>query len=229
MCHGLLCPDVGSWHNSADPMDITPFDAKRWIFNNSKREVEMSYATTHDYKCLLLAHRLHEDSKRRLRVLTAKELKEIMDVTSFGAYDFSYLRMDFMKTTNNKRLVEMSYATVQGYDCLMKIRNSAIMSEYVEYRPKLWYTYDTAPEEDVIGTEMAFPAPNNLSKKQRSHDNAALARQRRLLKQHSHDNAGSIGLYAPRSAEAARSELTIRPRYIGGNAAGEGAAREAEA
>ncbi|KAK5121941.1 hypothetical protein LTR85_004513 [Meristemomyces frigidus] len=145
------------------------------------------------------------------------ELKAILDHTSLGEYDFSYLRIDFEKGTNvgyafvnfadpmnimpfvdyyegrrwqptNKRLVELSYATVQGFDCLVeKFRNSAIMSEYKDYRPKLWYTPQTAPEPSLIGSEMQFPEANNLSKRQRSHD-----------------NAGQIGLYAPRSGQMSR-------------------------
>lgn len=149
--------------------------------------------------------------------MSYRELKAIIDVTSFGMYDFSYLRIDFEKGTNvgyafvnfadpmsiisfvsyygtrrwlsnNPRRVELSYATVQGFDCLVeKFRNSAIMSEWMDYRPKLWYTHQTAPAENTVGTEMPFPAPNNLSKKQRSHD-----------------NAGQIGLYAPRTGHMSR-------------------------
>lgn len=159
------------------------------------------------------------------------QLKEILDHTSHGCYDFSYLRIDFEKGTNvgyafvnfsdpmhippfvqhyqgkrwqmaNPRLVELSYATVQGYDCLVeKFRNSAIMSEYRDYRPKLWYTKETAPEPSMIGTEAPFPAPNNLSKKQRSHD-----------------NAGQIGLYAPRSGYMSR-ERGRRSQYDRGTPA----------
>ena len=149
--------------------------------------------------------------------MTVQELKALLDVTSFGAYDFSYLRIDFEKGTNvgyafvnfadpmniipfldhyenkcwmagNRRMVEMSYATVQGFDCLVeKFRNSAIMSEYKDYRPKLWFTPETAAAENDVGTEMTFPTPNNPSKSQRSHD-----------------NAGAIGLYAPHSNNPAR-------------------------
>jgi len=159
------------------------------------------------------------------------QLKEILDVTSYGHYDFSYLRIDFEKGTNvgyafvnfadpmniipfvehwsgqrwqanNPRLVELSYATVQGYDCLVeKFRNSAIMSEYKDYRPKLWYTYDSAPDNKMVGSEAPFPSANNLSKKQRSHD-----------------NAGQLGLYAPRSGFMSR-ERGRRSQYDRGTPA----------
>ncbi|KAK0803529.1 hypothetical protein LTR38_006103 [Friedmanniomyces endolithicus] len=134
--------------------------------------------------------------------MTCRDLKQVLDENCHGMYDFSYLRIDFEKGTNvgyafvnfadpvdiapfvrghagkrwqagNARRVELSYATVQGYDCLVeKFRNSAIMSEYSEYRPKLWYTFMNAPED--------------------------------TLKQRSLDNAGQIGLYAPRSCHINR-------------------------
>ncbi|KAK5141285.1 hypothetical protein LTR32_006119 [Rachicladosporium monterosium] len=149
--------------------------------------------------------------------MTCRDLKQVLDEHCHGMYDFSYLRIDFEKGTNvgyafvnfadpvdiapfvrghagkrwqagNARRVELSYATVQGYDCLVeKFRNSAIMSEYSEYRPKLWYTFMNAPQDTLVGEEAPFPGPNNLSKKQRSLD-----------------NAGQIGLYAPRSCHINR-------------------------
>ncbi|KAK3117557.1 hypothetical protein LTR53_000983 [Teratosphaeriaceae sp. CCFEE 6253] len=142
------------------------------------------------------------------------DLKNVLDENCYGNYDFSYLRIDFEKGTNvgyafvnfadpmniipfvvnkvgrrwqadNPRKVELSYATVQGFDCLVeKFRNSAIMSEYKDYRPKLWHTFMSAPTDALVNEEMDFPSANNLSKKQRSMD-----------------NAGSIGLYAPRSSQ----------------------------
>lgn len=140
-----------------------------------------------------------------------------LDESSHGKYDFAYLRIDFQKGTNvgyafvnfskpeyitefvehwngrcwagsSNRKVEFSYATIQGLDCLIeKFRNSAIMSEYSDFRPKLYRTIETAPSEEFIGKEIQFPEPNNLSKNQRSLD-----------------NAGQIGLYAPRSGQAGR-------------------------
>jgi hypothetical protein len=147
----------------------------------------------------------------------ATHMKRILDSTSWGAYDFSYLRIDFQRNTNvgyafvnfcqatdivpfyqtyigrewdpaarGRKRAQISYATIQGYDCLIeKFRNSSIMDEYAEFRPKIWWTkFSAEAEPKKIGTEKEFPAPNNLSKKQRSHD-----------------NAGSIGLYAPRSGQ----------------------------
>ena len=138
-----------------------------------------------------------------------QDLKEIIDQVCFGRYDFFYLRIDFRTNKNVgyafvnfnnvmevvrfleywlghawvegiPRFAEMSFAALQGLDCCQeKFRNSVVMLENPNFRPKLWYTHETAPEPSMVGTEMAFPPPNNLAKMQRSRD-----------------NAGQIGLYA---------------------------------
>lgn len=141
-----------------------------------------------------------------------------LNVAFAGRFNFSYLRMDFAKGTNvgyafvnvveamdiiafvdcwvgreldpaiaPGKICQVSYATIQGTDCLIeKFRNSSILDEYPGFRPKLWWVPQDVPHactEDMVGQERPFPPPNNLTKRQRSHD-----------------NAGSIGLYAPRSS-----------------------------
>lgn len=138
------------------------------------------------------------------------ELKAIVDATSKGKYTFLYLRVDFKRNSNvgyafidfanpedildffkhrnntrwmpnSNRTVQLSYATIQGYDCLVeKFRNSAIMLENPNYRPKLFYTSETASDPSKIGEEREFPPPNNMAKQQRSIQ-----------------NAGEVGLYTP--------------------------------
>nr|POE56678.1 gpi ethanolamine phosphate transferase 2 [Quercus suber] len=149
--------------------------------------------------------------------ITIWQLKGIVDRTCHGTYDFVYLRMDFAKNTNvgyafinfidpayillfvndvlgkpwagrSNRMAEVSYATIQGLDCLIeKFRNSAIMDEAPDYRPKLFFTIETASDDDFISIEQPFPGPNNLTKKARSQD-----------------NAGQIGLFAPRASYMTR-------------------------
>ena len=137
--------------------------------------------------------------------VNAAEFKAWLDYTSRGRYDFAYLRIDFTKASNvgyafvnfirpdaicdlcevrigrpwglhnSGKLCEISYATIQGQDCLIsKFRNSSVMREYSAYRPKLFYDEDHAniPPSAQIGDEAPFPPPNNISKLNRSLDNA---------------------------------------------------------
>ena len=140
------------------------------------------------------------------------ELKNIIDATSYGKYDFSYLRIDFknacnvgyafinfvrpefiiafLQTYQNKpwnlynsdKIAEISYATRQGTHCLIDaFRNSCVMEEHPDHRPKLWFTEDDG--EHVTGKEKPFPTPNNMTKLQRSRANAE-----------------TVGLFPPRGA-----------------------------
>lgn len=155
----------------------------------------------------------------------------MLDEVCFGEYDFSYVRIDFEKGSNVgyafanfisansivtlinarngsdwapgiRRKFAVSYATCQGLDCLIdKFRNSSVMSEFADYRPKLWYTQADAPTLELIGTEKVYPAPNNYSKTQRSHD-----------------NAGQVGLFPPRSGFHA-GDRSRRSQYDRGTTA----------
>jgi len=88
------------------------------------------------------------------------------------------------------RIADVSYATVQGLDCLIeKFRNSSVMDEFPNFRPKLWHTYLDPDQAGQVGTEKKFPEPNNVSKHQRSRDNATTVG----LYQSAKGKKGSIG------------------------------------
>lgn len=146
-------------------------------------------------------------------------LKDIVDETSRGKYDFMYLRIDFANNCNvgyafinfedpyhiidfmkaragsrwnrfnSDKVAEVSYATIQGRDCLVqKFRNSSVMLEHPSFRPKIFHT--TGP---LAGTEDAFPGPDNPSKMRRSVENAE-----------------HVGLFAPRAGQNFRDEQRRR-------------------
>ncbi|KAG5752473.1 hypothetical protein H9Q69_000481 [Fusarium xylarioides] len=150
-------------------------------------------------------------------------LKKIVDVSSFGRYDFMYLRIDFANDCNvgyafinfvkaeyiidffqaraNKRwncfrsdkVAEISYATIQGKDCLVqKFRNSSVMLEAEHYRPKLFFTIHS-DDPNLVGQEEPFPGPDNQSKMKRSVENAE-----------------HVGLFTPTAGQYFRDEQRRR-------------------
>ncbi|KAL4898458.1 RNA recognition motif 2-domain-containing protein [Aspergillus ambiguus] len=147
-------------------------------------------------------------------------LKAIVDESSHGKYDFMYLRIDFANNCNvgyafinfedpidiidfvkmragrtwncfnSDKVAEVSYATIQGKDCLVqKFRNSSVMLEHPSFRPKIFHT-GTGP---LAGTEDRFPGPDNPSKMRRSIENAE-----------------HVGLFAPRVGQQYRDEQRRR-------------------
>ncbi|OKL56750.1 hypothetical protein UA08_07880 [Talaromyces atroroseus] len=111
-------------------------------------------------------------------------LKNIVDETSFGKYDFMYLRIDFANNCN------VGYAFINFEDPIDII-------DFVEARAGR--TCDKVAEvsyaRPLAGTEEPFPGPNNMSKMRRSVENAE-----------------QVGLFAPRmSRDVRRGHGAIRP------------------
>lgn len=156
-------------------------------------------------------------------IMTAEELKDVIDKVCPGRCNFMYLRFDFGKHKNvgyafanfltaadvltfyrayngkeyvegmgwhpvfGPRRGEIAYATCQGQECAIeKFRNSSIMDEFPGYRPRLFWSEEDAPLPGLVGKDRPFPKVNNMSKHNRSKDNAA-----------------QIGLYAPKSRQGA--------------------------
>ncbi|CAG8901923.1 unnamed protein product [Penicillium egyptiacum] len=120
--------------------------------------------------------------------ITSDQLKSILDESSYGKYDFLYLRMDFNHRCNvgyafmnfgdlvharegktwpdciSEKRAEVSYATLQGKEALVnKFRNSNVMTRPHEERPRLFHI-----DGPRAGSEAAFPGPNDASKLRRS-------------------------------------------------------------
>ncbi|XP_044718024.1 RNA recognition motif domain-containing protein [Hirsutella rhossiliensis] len=144
-------------------------------------------------------------------------LKRIIDESSWGKYDFMYLRIDFANDCNvgyafinfvdfvdargnqrwncfkSDKVAEISYATIQGKDCLVqKFRNSSVMLEAPHYRPKLYFT-SNGPVPELAGQEEPFPEPDNQSKMKRSCENAE-----------------HVGLFTPNAGQHFRDEQRRR-------------------
>jgi hypothetical protein len=200
------------WALSADsPVHQTDMDFWRW--NQPQTVNLMKIEAGIDVRTTIMLRNIPN-------LVDFEDLKLFLDATSEGHYDFSYLRIDFSNNLNvgyafvnfvrpefitnfverrvgqewhmygSLKKCEVSYATIQGIDCLLaKFRNSVVMEEIPRYRPKLWYHVDSPdlptigglPDLEAIGTEIAFPPPNNEQKRRRSRD-----------------NAGTIGLFPPR-------------------------------
>ncbi|KAI9757851.1 MAG: hypothetical protein M4579_003287 [Chaenotheca gracillima] len=165
-------------------------------------------------------------------------LKSIVDETSAGKYDFMYLRIDFANNCNvgyafinfedpyfiidfvqsragyrwnrfnSDKVAEVSYATIQGKDCLVqKFRNSSVMLEHPSFRPKIFHT-EPSP---VAGQEDVFPGPDNASKMRRSVENAEhLGKRLRSLLPSGIAHHWALGLFAPRAGQNGRDEQRRR-------------------
>ncbi|KAG9588115.1 hypothetical protein KCU77_g7467, partial [Aureobasidium melanogenum] len=202
-----------AWWIPSDDSPVHQTDMEYWRFNQPQtvnlRKIEAGV----DVRTTIMLRNIPNR-------VDFEDLKLFLDATSEGHYDFSYLRIDFSNNLNvgyafvnfvrpefitnfvqqrvgkewsmygSLKKCEVSYATIQGIDCLLaKFRNSVVMEEIPRYRPKLWYHVDSTdlptiagvPDTEAIGTEAPFPPPNNEQKRKRSRD-----------------NAGTIGLFPPR-------------------------------
>ncbi|KAI0901799.1 RNA recognition motif 2-domain-containing protein [Annulohypoxylon nitens] len=150
-------------------------------------------------------------------------LKEIVDRSSFGKYDFMYLRIDFANDCNvgyafinfvdpldiipfvqavgnqkwgcfkSDKVAEISYATIQGKDCLVQKFRNSSVMLEAPHYRPKLFFTDNGPCPHLAGQEEPFPEPDNQSKMKRSCENAE-----------------HVGLFTPNAGQHFRDEQRRR-------------------
>ncbi|KAJ0160683.1 Meiosis protein mei2 [Colletotrichum tanaceti] len=150
-------------------------------------------------------------------------LKRIVDESSWGKYDFMYLRIDFandcnvgyafinfvdpldiidfVNTRGNQRwncfksdkVAEISYATIQGKDCLVQKFRNSSVMLEAAHYRPKLFYTSNGPVPDLAGEEEPFPLPDNQSKMKRSCENAE-----------------HVGLFTPNAGQHFRDEQRRR-------------------
>ncbi|KAL8371548.1 hypothetical protein RB595_001370 [Gaeumannomyces hyphopodioides] len=150
-------------------------------------------------------------------------LKRIVDESSWGKYDFMYLRIDFandcnvgyafinfvdpldiidfVNTRGNQRwncfksdkVAEISYATIQGKDCLVQKFRNSSVMLEAAHYRPKLYFTSNGPVPEMAGEEEQFPEPDNQSKMKRSCENAE-----------------HVGLFTPNAGQHFRDEQRRR-------------------
>ncbi|OIW33953.1 hypothetical protein CONLIGDRAFT_570335 [Coniochaeta ligniaria NRRL 30616] len=150
-------------------------------------------------------------------------LKRIIDESSWGKYDFMYLRIDFANDCNvgyafinfvdpldiidfveardhqrwncfkSDKVAEISYATIQGKDCLVQKFRNSSVMLEAPHYRPKLYFTTNGPRPEFAGQEEPFPGPDNQSKMKRSCENAE-----------------HVGLFTPNAGQHFRDEQRRR-------------------
>ncbi|KAK1768636.1 RNA recognition motif 2-domain-containing protein [Phialemonium atrogriseum] len=150
-------------------------------------------------------------------------LKRIVDESSWGKYDFMYLRIDFANDCNvgyafinfvdpldiidfvnargnqrwncfkSDKVAEISYATIQGKDCLVQKFRNSSVMLEAPHYRPKLYFTSNGPAPELAGQEESFPEPDNQSKMKRSCENAE-----------------HVGLFTPNAGQHFRDEQRRR-------------------
>ncbi|RCI10754.1 hypothetical protein L249_5365 [Ophiocordyceps polyrhachis-furcata BCC 54312] len=150
-------------------------------------------------------------------------LKRIIDESSWGKYDFMYLRIDFANDCNvgyafinfvdpldiidfvdargnqrwncfkSDKVAEISYATIQGKDCLVQKFRNSSVMLEAPHYRPKLYFTSNGPMPELAGKEEPFPEPDNQSKMKRSCENAE-----------------HVGLFTPNAGQHFRDEQRRR-------------------
>ncbi|KAI1393851.1 RNA recognition motif 2-domain-containing protein [Hypoxylon trugodes] len=150
-------------------------------------------------------------------------LKRIVDESSWGKYDFMYLRIDFANDCNvgyafinfvdpldiidfvrargnqrwncfkSDKVAEISYATIQGKDCLVQKFRNSSVMLEAPHYRPKLFFTLNGPHPGMAGNEEPFPEPDNQSKMKRSCENAE-----------------HVGLFTPNAGQHFRDEQRRR-------------------
>ncbi|KAH7349553.1 RNA recognition motif 2-domain-containing protein [Plectosphaerella cucumerina] len=199
-------------------------DARRQHASRVSRSSFYSIASHHNHVDVA---RIREGIDIMLRNIPNKVdqamLKRIVDESSWGKYDFMYLRIDFANDCNvgyafinfvdpldiidfvnargnqrwncfkSDKVAEISYATIQGKDCLVQKFRNSSVMLEAAHYRPKLYYTSNGPLPDLAGQEEAFPAPDNQSKMKRSCENAE-----------------HVGLFTPNAGQHFRDEQRRR-------------------